>query len=115
MSTAPSARIRRIALNEARFRAINDRLEADLQAVTAEGEALDFVCECGHIECREAVSLDLAAYEALRADSTHFAIVPGHEIRDVETVVESHPGYVVVEKAPEAHAIVEEEDARREG
>jgi len=106
-------RTRRIAVNETRFRAINDRVAQDLREVTAEGEVLEFVCECGYAECRDAICLDQGAYEAVRANSTHFAVLPGHEIADVETVIESHDGYLVVEKAPVTHAIVVEDDPRQ--
>jgi len=106
-------RTRRIAVNESRFRAINDRVEQDLRDVTTEGEVLEFVCECGYAECRDAIRLERSAYEAVRANSTHFAVLPGHEIADVETVIETHDGYLLVEKAPATHAIVLEDDPRQ--
>jgi len=106
-------RSRRIAINETRFRAINDRVEQDLRDFTAEDEAIAFVCECGYAACRDTICLDRRAYDAVRATSTHFVIVPGHEIADVETVIESHDGYLVVEKAPGTHAIVVEADPRQ--
>ena len=35
----------------------------------------------------------------LRAEPTRFAVKPGHELPDVERVVERHESYFVVEKA----------------
>ena len=40
----------------------------------------DFTCECGSQRCRVAVSLTLAAYEALRASGKP-VLAPGHEKR----------------------------------
>ena len=113
MSEPVDERIRRIAVNETRFRAINDHVEEELRAITAEDEAIAFVCECGYASCRDTISLDRHGYHAVRASSTHFAVVPGHEIADVETVIETHPGYLVVEKAPVTHGIVVEADPRQ--
>ncbi|HYM59120.1 MAG TPA: hypothetical protein VES79_14245 [Solirubrobacteraceae bacterium] len=106
-------RAQRIAENESRFRSINDRMRADLETVAEEGEPLDFVCECGNDACRESVPLSVGEYEAVRVDARRFAIVPGHEIPDVETVVETHDGrYAVIEKDPRADPIVKATDPR---
>jgi hypothetical protein len=40
-------------------------------------------------------------------------VVSGHEVEDVEDVVERHGRYVVVQKHPETWHIVEETDPRR--
>jgi hypothetical protein len=92
------ARAERIAENEAQFRDINERLRSDLQTLTNESESLRFVCECGNASCREGVPLSLEEYQAVRADPMHFAVVPGHEIPDVESVVTRHERYFVIEK-----------------
>jgi hypothetical protein len=49
----------------------------------------------------------------VRSNSSHFFVVPGHEIPDVETVIESHEDWVVVKKNPEVREIAEETDPRR--
>jgi len=107
-------RAERIGLNEALFREVNERVKA---INTGFGEPLpetDFVCECGLDSCTERVRMTLPAYEALRADPTHFAVRPGHQIPDVETVVEEHDDYVVVEKDPGGPArLAAETDPRR--
>jgi hypothetical protein len=53
-------------------------------------------------------------YEAVRANPRRFAIVPGHEIPEVEDVVARNDRYIVVAKtqAPEAE-IVQNTDPRR--
>jgi hypothetical protein len=101
------ARAERIAENEARFRDINERLRGDLQPVTDDSEAVRFVCECGNASCREGVPLPMSDYRAVRLNARRFAVVPGHEIPDVETVVERHDGYLVIEKPADVAHILE--------
>ena len=101
------ARAERIAENEARFRDINERLRGDLQPVMEEGEPVRFVCECGNASCREGVAVPLSDYRAVRLNPRRFAVVPGHEIPDLEAVVERHDHYLVIEKPAEVAHILE--------
>ena len=95
-----TAREERLVNNEALFRVANERMAAwDEQH--AEEPAEPYFCECADTECREKVWLHKAEYEAVRANSRHFFAVSGHEVPDVETVIEEHEGWIVVEKAPE--------------
>ena len=41
-----------------------------------------------------------ADYEGLRSDATHFALLPGHELPDLEDVVARKEGFLVVQKRP---------------
>ena len=101
-------------MNEARFREINERVERDLETIVdTEDELLPFVCECGRRGCTDAIGLSVTEYESVRTDATRFVLVPGHEIRDVEDVVERNDRYVVVRKHPETWEIVEQADPRR--
>jgi hypothetical protein len=106
------ARARRIAENESRFRLINERLSADLRKLPDDDAPLEFVCECGHVECSAFIALTLEEYEHVRRDPMLFVLVPGHEIRDVETVTASTDRYVVVRKDVEAAPVVEATDPR---
>jgi hypothetical protein len=56
------------------------------------------VCECGDASCSEQIELDLPTYERIRAEPTLFIVRRGHEIPDVEDVVEQHEGFDVVRK-----------------
>jgi hypothetical protein len=103
----PDERAARLAANEAQFRDVNDRLAADLEPILEDpGELLPFVCECGRRACTEAIQLTVAEYARVREDATRFALVPGHEIVDVEDVVERHDRYLVIRKRPETWEIV---------
>ena len=106
------ARTRRIADNETRFRDINERLEADLRRLPVDGESVDFVCECGMVECARSVSLTLDEYEKVREDPVAFVLLPGHEIGDVEDVLYRSDRYFVVRKKPPSHPIAEQNDRR---
>ena len=89
-------RERRIGLNEALFREVNERLRALGDEFGL--ESLDLICECGNAECAERIAMTYSEYEQLRADPTLFAVVPGHEISDVEDVVVARGGYEIVRK-----------------
>jgi hypothetical protein len=73
-----------------------------------------YFCECADPDCRQKVRLEKPDYESVRADSRRFFVVAGHEIPDVETVVESHEGWVVIEKAPDVTSTVQTLDPRSE-
>jgi hypothetical protein len=101
----------RIAHNENLFRQVNERIEAG-QWPNEEGEPTAFRCECGSLRCNMLVELPLAEYERVRANPTHFVVLPGHEIPAVERVVERSAGHVVVEKIGESARVAEETDPR---
>jgi hypothetical protein len=102
-------RIRRIAENEARFRAINERLNADLERHDIASGLIPFVCECGMSECTQPVELTCEEYTRGRKDPMVFMIVPGHEIPDTETVLAMTERYAAVRKNAEAAPIVDDE------
>jgi hypothetical protein len=100
----------RIAMNEATFRRINEGMEA------GQGPAglLTFACECGRLGCNRLIQLTRAEYEAVRADGRQFALVDGHELAEVEDVVDRRERYIVVRKRGEPEEeIVEHTDPRR--
>src|SRR4051812_21121428 len=99
----------RVAMNEATFRKVNEGMEAAQPA-----GRMTFICECGRLGCNKLIELTRDEYEAVRANPRRFAILDGHEIDEVEDVVERAEGYIVVEKRglPESE-IVEHTDPRR--
>lgn len=104
-------RARRIGENEALFRSVNEQVRAvghDFGSPT-----LRIVCECGEETCVDQLELTPSEYEAVRADSALFAIKPGHDLPDVETVVERMRAYWVVRKdAGTPERIARESDPR---
>lgn len=98
--------------NEALFRTVNEQVRDLNQTFLVEG-TLRIVCECGEQSCIDQIELMPGEYEAVRTDSALFAVKPGHEVEDVETVVERKDGYWVVRKAPGApQRIARETDPR---
>ena len=106
-------RKQRIAENEALFRAANERI-ADWEERDRAEAAEPYFCECADPECREKVKLRGSDYERVRSNPAHFFVVPGHEVPDVEKVLESRSDWALVEKTePEAREIAEETDPRQ--
>jgi hypothetical protein len=101
-----------VARNEALFRQVNERIEEINDKLGDDGLS-DFLCECGDDDCTAPVSLTIGEYEQVRSDPRHFAIANGHEIVDVERVIQKNERYSVVEKfAGEAGRIAVETDPR---
>lgn len=88
----------RIGRNEAVFRQVNERLKELGEGFSLVSELADFICECGSASCAAPIRMTLAEYERVRSEPDLFVILPGHEIEDVESVVERHEGYDVVRK-----------------
>jgi hypothetical protein len=100
-------RERRIGLNEALFREVNERLEDVNDTFSSVSGVLETVCECGDISCSQQLTIPHQDYEHVRSDPTWFAVIPGHELASVELVVVSRDGYDIVQKragAPAAEA-----------
>lgn len=71
-----------------------------------------YLCECADPACRQRVELTRPEYESVRSDSRRFFVVAGHEIPDVEMVIENHGAWLVIEKDPEVAELVEKLDER---
>ena len=85
--------------SELLFRAVNERI---FEIGANDAEALEILCECGDESCISTVVIAVRDYERLRFDSSRFVVCKGHELADVERVVERTPEYLVVEKAGKA-------------
>ena len=102
----------RIAANEALFREVNEQRE-QLTAGGARQERFEVICECGSGSCSDPISVRIIDYEMVRSHSAWFIVKPGHQIEDVENVVEWHEAFYVVEKrAGNAAVLAEELDPR---
>jgi hypothetical protein len=90
-----SVSLERLARNQALYREVNERI---LELLDSPPETIDFICECSSEECKETVPMTLAEYHQVRAQPTTFAVVPGHEIREIEKTVATNHTFVVVDK-----------------
>lgn len=109
-----SPRAERQAANEAVFREVNERRAAIDRHAKEEwatsDELFEFVCECG-VEggCEGRVEMTLQEYDVVREQDDRFVVVPGHESPEIETVVERHERYVVVDKLPGLEPLVQDD------
>jgi hypothetical protein len=86
--------VARAAAAEVNGRQVNEAIERG----TREAGAAVFVCECGKLGCTDTVELTIAEYEEVRSGFERFLVIPGHELEDIEDVIERHDGYLVVAK-----------------
>lgn len=113
VTTGDDERAGRIAANEAVFRLVNEKIEALNAAFATITETFSVVCECGDSGCADQIEVETTTYERVRSDSTLFIVVPGHEIPEVEDVVERQDRYFIVsKKAPPGEAIAKATDPR---
>jgi hypothetical protein len=107
------SREQRIGLNEAVFREVNERIESLAESFDLGTQPLDLICECGDVSCVQRIHMTHAEFEELRSDPHLFAISPGHDIPDVESIVANRRGYDVVKKHPGDPQEVAERTDRR--
>ena len=115
LSSEPTELQKHAAHNESRYRALNERMEPhNAVHVWVNPPMPDWVCECASQECMKPVRMTLAEYEAVRAEPTHFFVIPndGHLSPAVERIVERYERYWVVEKVGEAAEASVELDPR---
>jgi hypothetical protein len=85
-----------IAKTESRFRDVNERIAESAGEVGLEQAGL--VCECADPECGHRIEASLDDYERARSDGALFVVAPEHHVPEHEEVVESRPGYRIIEK-----------------
>ena len=91
-------RARRVGLNEAIFRQVNEQIRDLNRDFGLEQGTMAVICECGNSDCTERLELLIKEYERIRGDARLYVIAKGHEIPSVETVVEQNENYDVVQK-----------------
>lgn len=106
-------RLRRVGENEGLYRLVNERIKAISADVAAPGGEFSVVCECAFLDCKTQIGIRPHVYEKARAHSDQFIVLRGHQLDDIETVVEDHGRFVVIAKTPEeARKMAEEMDPR---
>jgi hypothetical protein len=106
-----SVSLGRLARNQVLFREVNERLREMLNESVG---LTEFVCECSHADCIEALPLELSEYERVRSQPNQFVVTPGHEIPAIEEVVEKSDRYMLVRKI-EGAEYAERTDPRSRG
>ena len=106
------SRDERLAVNEALFRQVNERLKEVSELLGTADSGPEFVCECADEDCTERVRLSLGEYERLRANPRFFVVRTGHEEERIERVVSDRGRYCVVEKVGAPGELAEDTDPR---
>ena len=104
-------RQQRAGAGEATMRDVNESIERG-RWPGDEDTPVGFRCDCARVGRNRLVELTVRQYEHIRSHPRRFVVVPGHELPDVETVVATRPGYVIVEKRDQAGAVAEQSDRR---
>ena len=102
----------RTARNDSLFREVNERVKELNEAFDALARDAEWICECADTQCLEPIQMTHEEYEAVRArGSDCFFVKPdeAHVMPDVETIVERHERYWVVQKIGVAAEIAEED------
>jgi hypothetical protein len=99
----------RAAKNQSLFREVNERIEELVHSTTF----IEFVCECANESCNELMPLMREEYEQIRASSNRFFVIPGHEVRVVEEILEANDRYCLVAKLGTGAPMAEHFDPRK--
>ncbi|HTI34838.1 MAG TPA: hypothetical protein VL422_14250 [Miltoncostaea sp.] len=98
-----SPRARRMRANEELMEELNRRMERLLDDIREQDDEdrdapIAFLCECSHLDCRERIEMEPSRFDRIHQDPEQFILVSGHEIPDVERVVDQFPNHLVVRK-----------------
>jgi hypothetical protein len=102
---------RRLASNEDVFREVNEGIVRG-QWPGEPDSPVGFRCECARLGCNGLLTLTMPEYERVRADPRRFVVLTGHQLPEVDRVVEEGGQYVIVEKLREAGDAAERLDPR---
>jgi hypothetical protein len=98
----------RAAKGQSLFREVNERTE-DL---SASASFTTFICECMDESCDQNVAVTIEEYEHLRSDANTFMVLPGHDVPEVEEIIETTDRYVIVSKLGVGKAVAVRLDPR---
>jgi hypothetical protein len=77
------------------FRCVNERI-VDLAApLMSTRELLWLICECPNDGCTQTMRMTLPEYDAMRVQRGLYALVPGHEQRELEEIIRRTDRYVL--------------------
>ena len=94
------------------MREVNERM-AELREQGSWGDddrLMEIHCECGAFPtCDARLRLPVEEYERIRSQDDRFAVAPGHESPELETVVEQRETWLVVDKLPQYEPLVSDD------
>lgn len=87
----------RAARNQALFRAVNDKMMEVNEGFGEPTGMFSVACECADTTCVRLLEIEAGAYRQVRRNPRTFVVLRNHVFPDVERVLSTHDGYVVVE------------------
>ena len=108
MTGGQEERQRRAARNQLLFRSVNEQILSVTERFQSNLSDLDLVCECTDSSCTGTVRLAVEEFSQIDRAENAFIVLRGHEDDQVEDVVDSRDGYLIVRKSDVAARIVEE-------
>jgi hypothetical protein len=102
----PVGGVEKAARNQVVFREVNERI-AELTGLFNETGVNLFICECSDPACTESLEVSAGEYEAVRADGARFLVLSGHQIPELERVVDGNGRFLVVETIGQAAEIAQ--------
>ena len=100
----------RAARNQALFRAVNEKLRELNEAFSDVSQTYAIACECADVSCVQTLHVQMEEYLAVREHPRQFVVLSDHVFTNVERVISSTDGYVVVEKIAAVSEITETTD-----
>jgi len=98
----------RAARNEVLFREVNENIARLEDRYGGSAQQPVFICECSNDSCTEHIPVDAETYQRVREHPRRFLVLPGHVDETLESRVEVHPAYVIVEKTGAAGEVAEQ-------
>src|SRR5262245_8047432 len=98
-----SPRARRMRENEELMEQLNRRIERTIDEIRDEEDEdpdapIAFLCECSRLDCRERIEMTPSRFDRIHRDADLFILIPGHELLEVERVVDQEGDALIVRK-----------------
>ena len=100
----------RATRNEALFRVVKEKLRELNETFSEVSETYVIACECADVRCVKTLHVGMQEYLDVREHSSRFVVLRDHVFPNVERVVATVDGYVVVEKTAAVSEITEATD-----
>lgn len=108
MDESPREREQRAAQNQLLFREVSQRIASLAErALLPEMALIEVTCECVDTSCTATIQIPLHEFAEIDGATNRFLVVPGHELPEVEDVVERRDRFLIVAKRGAGADLVE--------
>ena len=106
-------REKRLALNEALFRELNERHQERAHLLTGD-DSLEIYCECSDIGCTGRIVVSQEEFRQARSDPRQCIELPGHDLGQIEEIVLQNERFQIVRKRGVAGEVADALDTDEE-